>query len=53
MNKNANLEKVCKQLFQKEDSSHIEYKCMIIGRMISIKVLYKSSYPNTLIKDEV
>ena len=40
VNKSVNPEKVCKQLFLKEeDSSHVKYKCRTIGRLISIEVL--------------
>ena len=51
MNKNANFVKVYKQLFSKEeDSGHVECRYRIIGRLISIKVLWESFYPNTPIK---
>ena len=54
MDKSVNPEKMCKQLFLKEeDSSHVKYRCkIIIGRLFSIKVLWKSLHPNTLIKGE-
>ena len=32
---------------------HLKYKYRIIGRLISIKVLWKSFYPNTPIKGEL
>ena len=35
------------------NSSHVKYSCKIIGRLISIKVLWESFYPNTPIKDEL
>ena len=48
-----NLEKVCKRLFsEEEDSGHAECRYRIIGRLISIKVLWESSYLNTPIKGE-
>ena len=53
MDKSTNPEKMCKQLFsKKEDFSHVKYKYRIIGRLISIKVLWKFFYPNTPIKGE-
>ena len=49
-----NPEKVCKQLFsEQEDSSHVKCKYKIIGRLISIKVLWESFYPNTLITNKL
>ena len=54
MNKSANPEKVCKQLFSEdEDSGHMEYRYKIIGRLISIEVLWKSFHPNTPIKGKL
>ena len=47
MDESANSEKVCKQLFlEEEDSSHVKYRCRIIGKLISIKVLWELSYSN-------
>ena len=49
-----NLEKVCKRLFsEEEDSGYVECKYRIIGRLISIKVLWESFHPNTPIKGEL
>ena len=49
-----NPNKVCKRLFSEEqDSSHVQYKYRIIGRLISIEVLWESFYPNTPIKGEL
>ena len=49
-----NLEKVCKRLFsEEEDLSHIECRYRIIGRLISIKVLWESFHPNTPIKGKL
>ena len=49
-----NPEKVCKRLFsEEEDSGHVKYRYKIIGRLISIKVLWKFFPPNTLIKGEL
>ena len=49
-----NPEKMCKQLFsEEEDSGHVEYKYKIIGKLISIKILWESFYPKTPIKDEL
>ena len=43
-----NPEKVCKQLFsEEEDSGHVECRYRIIGRLISIEVLWESFHPNT------
>ena len=53
INKNTNLEKVCKQLFSEKDSGHVKCIYRIIVRLISIKVLWESFYPNTPIKDEL
>ena len=54
MDKSANLKKVYKQLFsEEEDSNHVEYRYKIIGRLIFIKVLWKSFYSNTPIKDKL
>ena len=54
MNKSANLEKICKQLFsEEEDSGHMECRYKIIGRLIFIEVLWESFHPNTLIKSEL
>ena len=40
MDKSANPEKMCKQLFlEKEDSGHMKCRYRIIGRLISIEVL--------------
>ena len=51
MDKSANpLRKVICTSFQEEDSGHVEYRYRIIDRLISIKVLWESSYPNTSIK---
>ena len=35
------------------NAGHIKNRCRIIGRPISIKVLWELSYLNTLIKDEL
>ena len=49
-----NPEKVCKRLFLKEeDSGYVEYRYRIIGKLISIEVLWKSFHPNTPIKGEL
>ena len=49
-----NLEKMCKQLFlEKEDSGHLKYRYRIIGRLISIKVLWEFFHPNTPSKGEL
>ena len=54
MDKSANSEKMCKRLFSKEeDSGHVKCRYRIIGRLISIEVLWKSFHPNTPIKDEL
>ena len=46
-----NSEKMCKQLFSEEDNSDpVKYRCKIIDKLISIKVPWESSYPNTSIK---
>ena len=40
VNKNANSEKIYKQLFlETKDSGHVKCRFRIIGRLISIKVL--------------
>ena len=49
-----NPKKVCKQLFsEEEDSGHEKYRYGIIGRLISIEVLWESFYPNIPITDEL
>ena len=53
MNKSANPEKIRKQLFSKDDLSHIKCRYKIIGRLISIKGLCTSSYSNILIQVEL
>ena len=54
MDKSANPEKVCKQLFsEEEDSSHVKCRYRIIGRLISIEVLWKSFHPNTPFEGEL
>ena len=54
MNKSVNLEKVYKQFFSKEeDSSHVKCRYSIIGRLISINILFKLSYANILINCEL
>ena len=35
------------------NSGHVKCRCRIIGRLISIKVLWESFYPNTPIKGEL
>ena len=46
-----NPEQVCKRLFsEEEDLSHVKCRYRIIGRLISIEVLWESSHPNTLIE---
>ena len=35
------------------NSSYVKYKYTIIGRLISIKVLWKLSHPNILIKGKL
>ena len=40
VNKNANPEKVCKQLFsEKKDLGHVKCRYKIIDRLISIEIL--------------
>ena len=47
----GNPKKVCKQLFlETEDLGHVEYRYEVIGRLISIRILWESFYPNTSIK---
>ena len=54
VNKTANPEKMYKQLFsEKKDLGHVKYKCRIIGRLISIKILWKFFHFNTLIKSKL
>ena len=53
MNKNANLEKVFKQLFLQEGSSYVKYKYKIISKLISIEVIWELFHPTTSIKDEL
>ena len=57
MNKSANSEKVCKRLSQRmeagRNSCHVKCRCRIIGKLISIKVLWESFHSNTLIKGEL
>ena len=49
-----NPKKVYKIFFSEEkDSDYVKYKYKIIGKLNSIKVLWKLSYLNTLIKDEL
>ena len=49
-----NPEKVCKRLFsEEEDLCHVKCRCKIIGRLISIEVLWQLFYPNTLITGEL
>ena len=49
-----NIEKISKQLFsEKRDSDHMKYKYRIIYKLISIKILWKLSYLNILIKDKL
>ena len=49
-----NPEKVCKRLFsEEEDSSHVECRYRIIGRLISIKVLWELFHLNTPVKSEL
>ena len=44
MNRMRNPEMVCKRLFsEKEDSGHLKCRCRIIGRLISIEVLWDLS----------
>ena len=49
-----NPKKMCKRLLsEEEDSGHVKYRCRIIGRLISIKVLWESSHLNTSINYEL
>ena len=52
------IPKRCVSNFSKEievekNSGHVKYRYKIIGRLISIEVLWKSFYPNTPIKGEL
>ena len=49
-----NPEKVCKRLFsEEEDSGHVKCRYRIIGKLISIEVLWESFHPNTPFKGEL
>ena len=49
-----NPEKMYKQFFSEEkDLGHVKYRYRIIGRLISIEVLWKSFHANTPIKGEL
>ena len=50
----ANPEKMYKWFFlEEEDSGHMKCRYRIIGRLISIEVLWESFHPNTPIKGEL
>ena len=48
-----NLEKMCKVFLEEKDSNQVKYRCKIISRQISIKVLWQSFYSNIPIKSKL